>query len=193
MAKQLLFSTLFLAMVITGCNNQQATTEEALETEETTETTMEVEEEQERPSPLRQVSGTIDGVSVNMQYSSPGVKGRTVWGDLVKYGEVWRTGANEATWVEFDKDAMVGGEMVPAGKYALFTVPAEEGDWEVILNSEWNQWGAYDYDEAKNVARFMVSPASSAEMTERMDFKIGENIVFQWENMMFAIPVEAAG
>ena len=140
---------------------------------------------------LKKVSGELDGVQVNMQYGSPGVKERKIWGDLVPYNEVWRTGANEATWIEFDKDVTIAGQKIPKGKYGLFTIPAES-EWTVILNKVWDQWGAYDYDEKEDLARFNVVPQKSDSSKERLEFSVDDDVTFAWENLTFSFDIEPA-
>ena len=143
-----------------------------------------------RVSPPATAKSIVDGVSVQIDYSQPGVNGRTIWGGLVPYNEVWRTGANEATTIEIDKDLMVQGQKLPAGKYALFTIPGEK-EWTVLFNSEWNQWGCFTYNPSKDVLRIKATPVPSASFNERMKFEIGDsNIVLLWENLQLSIPVK---
>jgi hypothetical protein len=125
----------------------------------------------DRPSPPRKVENTIGDLKVTINYSAPGVKGRTIFGDLVPYGKVWRTGANEATTVEISRDCKVGGSFLRAGKYALFSIPGES-EWTIIFNSVPDQWGAYKYDESKDALRFKVKPTKSASFNERLTFEI---------------------
>src|SRR5687768_6756308 len=106
------------------------------------------EDKSKRPSPPAESIGMIGDANVAVYYSSPAVKGREIWGGLVPYGKIWRTGANEATVFQTDKNLLISGSKLPAGKYALFTIPGETG-WTIVFNSEWNQWGAFKYDEAK--------------------------------------------
>ncbi|MEM1134893.1 MAG: DUF2911 domain-containing protein [Bacteroidota bacterium] len=146
---------------------------------------------EEIPSPLKKVSGEIAGVQVNMQYGSPGVKERDIWGSLVPYGEVWRIGANEATWIEFNKDVSITEQNIPAGKYGFFTIP-NEGEWTVILNKVWDQWGAYDYNEAEDVIRFTVKTENLDTTHERMNFAINDKVNFMWENLGFSFDIAAA-
>ena len=136
-----------------------------------------------RPSPPMEAKGTYKGAQVAINYSSPSVKGRTVWGDLVPYGKVWRTGANEATTFETDKDLMLGDQKLPAGKYALFTIPGEK-EWTWIFNSVWDQWGAYKYDESKDVLRIKSKSQGSPVYHEQMRFNVSaEKVSLYWENL----------
>jgi hypothetical protein len=147
---------------------------------------------EDKPSPLKKITGTVGAARVTMQYSSPGVKGRTVWGDLVPYGSVWRTGANEATWLETDQALTINGKELPAGKYAVFTIPQETGNWTLIFNTVWDQWGAFDYDQSKDALRVEVVPAQAAQFAERMDFTLeGGKMSFSWENKAFTADIAA--
>jgi hypothetical protein len=144
-----------------------------------------------RASKNGNTAGTIDGVAVTLEYGRPNVKERTIWGGLVPYGKVWRTGADEATTITFDRDAMVEGKKLPAGTYGLFTIPGE-GGWTVIFNSQAEQWGAFKYDSGKDVLRVTVEPRPH-EMVETMDFAIeGGEVVLRWEKLAVPFSVSAA-
>ena len=122
-----------------------------------------------RPSPPAQVSEMIGNATVTIDYSQPGKKGRDIFGALVPYGQVWRTGANEATWIEVSSDVTVEGKTLKAGKYGLFTIPGEN-EWTIIFNSKWDQWGSSGYSEDMDVLR-VTAKASSTKPTEK--FTIG--------------------
>jgi hypothetical protein len=143
-----------------------------------------------RPSPPAEVMATIHGAEIQIAYSSPSVKGRVVWGDLVPYGKVWRTGANEATIFETDKEIKINGEKLVAGKYALFTIPGED-EWTIICNSVWDQWGAFKYDQTKDVLRVKAKPERSDTFNEKMKFEIKDKmIILYWENLMVGFDVK---
>lgn len=110
-----------------------------------------------RASPKMSITQTVGMTDITIDYSRPGVKDRSIWGELVPWNKLWRTGANEATTIEFSHDVEVEGHAVPAGRYALFTIPGEN-EWTVILNSDWDQPGTSRYDESKDIARFRVTP-----------------------------------
>ncbi|MCB1037473.1 MAG: DUF2911 domain-containing protein, partial [Acidobacteria bacterium] len=114
-------------------------------------------------------TGTIDGVEVTLEYGRPNVNGREIWGALVPYGKVWRTGADEATTVTFSADVTVQGQALPAGTYALFTIP-EEGEWTIIFNKTANQWGAFSYDATQDALHVKATPASTDAPVEAMEF-----------------------
>lgn len=148
-----------------------------------------------QPSPAASVSQKVGLTDVEVIYSKPGMKGRTVFGDLVPYEKIWRTGANKATSISFSTDVTIGGAEVKSGTYSLFTIPGKE-EWTVMLNSETELWGAGDYDEAKEVARFTINPTATQDAYETftIDFShlVGANghINLRWENTLVAIPIE---
>lgn len=132
---------------------------------------------------------------VKVVYGRPQAKGRKVFGELVDYDKIWRTGANEATEVTFYKDVKIGGKAVKAGTYALFSIPKEEGKWTLILNSDLNQWGAYQYKASADVMRVEVSTKKSAEKIESFSITIeeaknGATMYLGWENTVVEIPIE---
>jgi hypothetical protein len=151
-----------------------------------------------RMSPNASASLTLGVTEITVHYGAPSVRGRTVFGDLVPYGEVWRTGANEATALTFSTDVTVEGQAVEAGTYGLFSVPGE-GSWTVVLNRAPEQWGAYQYDEAQDVLRVSV-PAARAPMRETMGFSFenlsvgegsdGVDLVMHWADARVAFRVE---
>ncbi|WP_191907103.1 DUF2911 domain-containing protein [Adhaeribacter soli] len=112
-------------------------------------------------SPKASVSQTIGLTDVSVKYHTPSIRGREVWGKLVPYGEVWRTGANEATLVTFSDDVVVQGEKLPAGTYSLFTIPETHDNWTIIFNKELNQWGAFDYKQSEDALRVPVQAIPS--------------------------------
>ena len=148
------------------------------------------QDKKDRPSPPKTAEATLASGTVTIDYGSPAVKGRSIWGDLVPYNKIWRTGANEATTIMLEKDMKVGGELVRAGKYALFTVPGKD-EWTVILNSEWDQWGAYNHDESKDVHSFKVRPRMVKDMQERLLFQISESgtVTLMWENLAVSFDI----
>lgn len=131
----------------------------------------------QRPSPPAKVTQTISsGATISIDYSQPAVKGRTIGTDLEPMeGQVWRTGANEATVFETDKDVMIEGKALPAGKYALFTITNGE-QTTIIFNKVWKTWGAYDYPKNKDQDALQVTVESYEASTffERMTFTISE-------------------
>jgi hypothetical protein len=133
---------------------------------------------------------------VTITYSRPNVKGRKIFGGLQPYGEVWRTGANSATAIDFSEDVILEGHKVPAGKYGLFTIPGEN-EWTIILNKTWKQWGAYTYKQSDDVLRFTVKPMNVDEMFETftmvfMDVTTrGAELDLLWEKTIVPIHMQA--
>ncbi len=111
-----------------------------------------------RVSQKASVMQSVGLTDVTITYSRPGVKGRAIWGDLVPYGKVWRTGANEATTFAVTKDVTIDGRPLPAGTYSLHTVP-DQASWTVIFNKKADQWGSYSYDESQDALRIQVKPS----------------------------------
>ena len=148
-----------------------------------------------RPSPPAEATGTVEGTDITINYSQPSVKGREIFGELEPYGKVWRTGANEATTFEVSNDVTIEGETLPAGKYALFTIPRENEDWTVIFNKNPDQWGAFDYDESQDALRVDVAPQETEEMTEKLTFEVGEEgeVSMMWANTAISFDVASAG
>ncbi|MEM8889376.1 MAG: DUF2911 domain-containing protein [Bacteroidota bacterium] len=144
------------------------------------------------PSPMKELSASFGETEVKIVYGSPSVKGRELYGGLVPYGDVWRTGANEATTFEASTDVEVGGKTLPAGKYGFFTIPGE-GEWTLVFNSVSDQWGAYDYDADKDVLRVTATPAASDDMSETMEFmRTDENtLAYHWGNLTVPFTVAA--
>lgn len=144
-----------------------------------------------RKSKNGKVEGTVGGAAVVLEYGSPKVNGRTIWGELVPYDAVWRTGADEATTFTVDKAVTVEGQALAAGSYSLFTIPGKE-EWTVIFNKTAKQWGAYKYDEGQDVLRVKVKPVV-AEYMEAMTFQIdGNKVVLRWEKLAVPFVIGAA-
>ncbi len=144
-----------------------------------------------RPSPPATVTETIgSGAKISIEYSQPSLKGRVVGSDVAPFGKVWRTGANEATVFETDKDIKVEGKTLPAGKYGLYSLPGEN-EWVIIFNKTWKQWGTR-YTESDDALRVTVKPATTDATTEKMTFTIEKSgkITLLWGNKAVAFTVE---
>ena len=128
-----------------------------------------------RPSPPAIVTNKVGDVTISIDYSQPSVKGRVIGKELEpKDGMVWRTGANEATVFEVDKDVTVEGRALPKGKYGLFTL-VNGNDWTIIFNKTWKQWGAFSYKDTDDALRVQVKSDKAEPFSERMTFVIGES------------------
>lgn len=147
-----------------------------------------------RPSPMARVEQRVGVTDFSVEYSSPGVKGRKIWGGLVAYDELWRTGANAATKLEASGDFTFGGTSVPAGTYSLLTIPGKTS-WTVILNSKADLSGTRGYDQSNDVARATVKPAA-APMRERMAFLFSNTtddatrLDLEWEKQRVSVPIQ---
>jgi hypothetical protein len=148
-------------------------------------------------SPPASANAKIGTTDVSVKYSSPAVKGRKIWGELVPYGQVWRTGANEATTITFSKDVTVEGQKLKAGTYALFTQPGDK-EWTIIFNKTAKQWGAFKYDQAQDALRVKVKPMAAKTTNERMKIDVQPKgktagvITIMWENLAVPINVKAS-
>lgn len=150
------------------------------------------ESDVDRVSKNGHLTHTVGGVAIDVRYGMPMVKERELWGSLVPYGQIWRTGANEATTVALDKDVLVEGEALPAGVYSLFTVPTD-GDWTIVFNKTASQWGAYKYDEGEDALRVTVTPTTS-EHVEAMTFKGSDTgLVLHWGKLAVPVTIAPAG
>ncbi len=128
---------------------------------------------------------------IKVIYSRPQKKGRTMLGDKVAYGKVWRTGADEATEIKLYQDVKMGDKAVKAGTYSLFTIPGEK-EWTIILSSDLDVWGAYSYNESNDVARIKV-PAATGEEIEAFSIAFkkvdkGYHMVMGWETTRVEVP-----
>ena len=147
---------------------------------------------QEKPlSPKETVTGKIDGVETEIVYCRPSARNRKMIGGKEPYGKVWRTGANAATTIEFAKPVKIEGKSLPAGKYALFTIPNED-EWTIIINKDFNQQGAYNYDEKKDVLRVNVKPKKTSEFVETFTITPEKDrVTLKWENTEVAFKVQS--
>lgn len=141
-------------------------------------------------SPPQTAKGKAAGADITIAYGSPAVKGRTIWGELVPYGKVWRAGANEATTFETSQSIQVEGKSLPAGKYALFTIPQKE-QWTVIFNKEPKQWGAFNYDQTKDALRVQVKPRKAAAFNERLTYVVTSNgFTLRWADLEVPVAIK---
>jgi len=148
------------------------------------------EDKSKRPSPPAKAEGVADGAKIVIDYSKPSAKGRKMLGGNEPFGKIWRTGANEATTFEVDKNIKVEGKELTKGKYALFTIPGEN-EWTIIFNKTVNQWGAYDYKEADDALRVTVKPGKTDKFVETFSISVeGNKVVLRWENTQVAFAVK---
>lgn len=141
-------------------------------------------------SPKETVTTKVGGANVEIVYSRPSSRGRTMLGGNEPFGQVWRTGANEATTIQFDKAVKIEGKELPAGKYALFTIPGEK-EWTIIFNKDHKQWGAYNYKQSDDVLRVTVPAKKPSSFVETLAIKAEKDkVVIEWENSSVAFSVK---
>lgn len=146
------------------------------------------------PSPRVKTEYQVGLVNVSLDYGQPGVKGRTIYGALIPYGKVWRTGANSSTKISFSGDVELGGNELPAGDYALYSIPGKQ-EWTIIIYGNPKLWGAGNYDEENEVFRFKVKPAATSDFHETFSLGFenynanGGDMIITWEKTKVSIPV----
>jgi tetratricopeptide (TPR) repeat protein len=149
------------------------------------------------PSPHARAWQQVGLTEITVEYSCPGVKGRKIWGALVPYDKMWRTGANQATRITFSKDVTLADKPVPAGTYSLFTIPTK-GDWTIILNKKAEQPGTMqEYKADQDLVRIQVKP-KAAPLRERLAFVFSDfdddkaSLDLEWEKLRVSIPIKVA-
>ena len=143
-------------------------------------------------SPAAVAAYQQNGLDVVVRYSQPGKKGRVIFGELVPYGSVWRTGANEATLIELKQDVLLAEKRVPAGNYTLWTIPTAH-DWTLIINNETGQWGT-NYDEKQDRLRVQVPAQAQSETTENFTIDFlpstnGATMRLRWDQTQVLVPI----
>jgi len=146
-----------------------------------------------RASPHADVTATLAGKKITVSYGRPYMKGRAIFGSLVPWGEVWRTGADEATTFVTETDVVIGGLKVPKGEYSLFTIPAEK-QWTLVLNKTAKQWGAFSYDAAQDLGRVPMTVASAAKPVEQFTIEMvpaGKKLTLKlsWDKTVASIAI----
>jgi len=145
------------------------------------------QDKSKRASPPDQTTVTTsDGVTIDIHYSKPSLKGRKIGVDIVPFGKVWRTGANEASTFEVNKDVLVQGKRLPAGKYGLYSIPTEQNT-TIIFNKVWDQWGT-EYDEAQDALRVVAQGSETDDSVEQFTIKADKNgtVTLLWG--LYAVP-----
>jgi len=148
------------------------------------------------PSPKAKVSQVVGVTEITIEYSSPGVKDRKLFGDLVPYGEVWRTGANKATAITFSNSVLIDDTEIEAGSYSVFTLPQEDGKITFLLNKETELWGTGNRDNGKDVVGVSVPLNKEKESIERMRFTFenttntSTDLKFAWGDYRFTVPIQ---
>ena len=174
-----------------ACQNQK----EKSSHEHATETPTTEAPDTVKKSVPKEAHAQIGGTHFTIKYHAPAVRGRTIWGGLVPFGDVWVTGAHSATSVEIDNDVTINGTSIPAGKYAFFTIPGQD-KWTIIINKNWDQHLADDYDAKEDVVRVEVVPETLPSVQERLKYSIKDkgnseaSIDVAWEKVKVSLPVK---
>ncbi|WP_111708717.1 DUF2911 domain-containing protein [Lutibacter citreus] len=147
-------------------------------------------------SPKGNISQTVGNTLIEVEYERPSVRKRKIFGELVPWNKVWRTGAGNCTKIKFDKDVKIEGQKVPAGNYSIFTIPNLE-EWIVIINKDTSLYGSYNYDFKNDIARFVVIPSESSRFYETLNFDIELNqhnarMYISWANIQINFDIETS-
>ncbi|MEP0987117.1 DUF2911 domain-containing protein [Ekhidna sp.] len=200
--KKLIYTLTIAAFTFSGCTSQTSDTQEEGHDDAHEHPASEASDEHEghdmakegasesegKPkSPHTSAMAMINDAHVHIDYSSPRVRGRVIFGGLVAYDEVWVSGAHRATWLDTNKELLINGQVLPKGKYGFFTIPGKE-EWTVILNKNWDQHGADEYSADEDVMRFSVTPEELSEVKEELTYTVakdddGGQISLEWEKV----------
>lgn len=186
-----LIYTLALGLLIVSCQNKKG--ENGGHEHHQPEKAPTEQSDNSKKSIPQEAHGNVGDTHITIKYHSPAVRERVIWGGLVPYGEVWVTGAHSATNIEFSKAIQVEETTIPKGKYAFFTIPGQER-WTLILNKNWEQHLADDYDQAEDVIRIEVTPDAEMPLAEQLTYTIedkGEGsgaIRMSWEKLSVSLP-----
>ncbi len=195
-SKWILLIAVIIVFQSCGNKNEKNDAQEQSHTENVRADSNQTEASQERLSPADTARLNTGDWEMELSYSAPSVRGRKIWGDLVPYEKVWRSGANEATVFYSNKDLLINGDTLLAGRYSFFTIPGEK-EWTVIFNEEWNQWGAYEYNPDKDILRTKVIPQRENMLTEKLEYKLimedssSAILELKWEYVRLALPMKS--
>ena len=189
-----LSALLIIALTIVSCRNENKKASNS-EHEHTVEKS--VTDDKKVLSPHTSAMAMIGDAHIHIDYSSPGVRNRIIFGGLLAYDEVWQAGAHMATWIETDKDLIIEGKELKAGKYGFFAIPSQK-DWTLIFNTRWNQHGKDEYNREEDVLRVVVIPETSNQITEHLTYLVEETatnqgaITLSWEKLKVQMPFKVA-
>jgi len=153
-----------------------------------------LKETEKRLSPQATATLKTEKLDLNIDYSRPYKNGRTIFGELIKFGEYWRTGADEATEIAFGNKVTFGGEEIDPGTYRLYTIPKED-EWTVVLNSELGQWGAFEPNYSMDVAKITAKPKKLNTIVDQLTIefepsKEGVDLVMSWDDTQVSVPIQ---
>ncbi len=182
---------ILISIVLIGCGNEK----KQEETHEHHSNKADTSETPKSLSPHTSAMAMINGAHIHVDYSAPSVRDRIIFGGLVGYNTVWQAGAHKATWIETDKDLLIDGKTLKAGKYGFFVIPGKD-QWQVMFNSRWDQHGKDEYDEAENVITIEVVPEKLDDTQETLTYQVNElaenegEIVLTWEKVKIEVLFE---
>ena len=180
------FILLFCTLIFVSCKHEKKEPEIIPEQSQANSVS---KPQQKELSPHVSATGIIGDTHIHIDYSSPGVRNRMIFGGLLANDQVWQAGAHMATWIETSKDIIIDNRVLPAGKYGFFTIPSKD-EWTVIFNSNWNQHGKDEYNENDDVLRFKVKPNASDEIIEHLKYEVVKandnegTISLGWESVL---------
>ncbi len=189
---------LILTIVVMALVSCTTTEKKEEKTEDHSEHQHEAKKEDTKKKPLSPRTASMSNIGnnhVHIDYGSPGKRGRMIFGGLVGYGTVWATGAHKATTISFDKNVIINGVEIPAGKYGLFTIPEEE-EWTIIVSKDWDMHLADDYDQVNDMVRVSAPVQKLDEVVESLTFEVSEiddkngQITIKWDQTAVAFDVE---
>lgn len=182
-----LLTILCFAILVVGCKNLNKN--EKKEIPNAQEIKQQVKSVKKKVlSPHATAMTMIGDAHIHIDYSSPGVRNRIIFGGLLSYDAVWQAGAHNATWLETNKDLVIAGKTLTAGKYGFFIIPSKD-EWTVIFNTNWDQHGKDEYDTKDDVLRLKVKPIISETVTEHLEYKVKKvnnnecSISLAWEKV----------
>ena len=175
------------AILFVSCKNQRKSEKNEIQNEQKANQKLKSTKKKVL-SPHATAMAMVGDAHIHIDYSSPGVRNRIIFGGLLAYDMVWQAGAHNATWIETNKDLIIEGKTLVAGKYGFFTIPSKD-EWTLIFNTNWDQHGKDEYDAKEDVVRFKVKPIISENITEHLVYKVkkandGEgSISLAWEKV----------
>ena len=186
-----------LSIVVIGCVNdpKKQESQEAQEIHEHPAATTDTTSAPKSLSPHTSTMAIINDAHIHIDYSSPSVRERVIFGGLVGYNTVWQAGAHKATWIETNKNLLIDGKTLQAGKYGFFVIPGKE-EWKVMFNTRWDQHGKDDFNEAENELTLTVTPGELEEIQESLLYEITKTaeksgvLILKWEKIKIEVPFE---
>ncbi|MEQ8715121.1 MAG: DUF2911 domain-containing protein [Cyclobacteriaceae bacterium] len=201
--KKLFYTAIATTVILSACTTQSSTSQQEEHSDDHEHAVEEVKDEHpghdmhaeeasagaanKVKSPHTSAMAMVQGAHIHIDYSSPRVRGRVIFGGLVAYDQVWVSGAHRATWLDINKELLINGKTLPKGKYGFFTIPGKD-EWTIILNKNWDQHGADEYSADDDVMRFSVTPQELPQVREELTYKVTKgkdsgSISLEWEKV----------